>query len=493
MAAVAWSLPRRRARARAASVAKSRGRIPLRPLTLGALAVLIAGAGASAVTTYLEHRAADDLRASITQLQPARDAAAELGDAYAAEKLALQSYLASGAKPLGTAVVAARSSTETLLTQLRAPVGVDSEASTDLTRLASAGTAWQDDVVHRALAARKHGALSASAAKRWQQRVTNEFARDTGVQLSALTQRLEDLQKDSLAQLSRAQYRADLASYLALGFALLVAALTVLVLRRLFTGPLEQLVVDVNAIADGEFEHEVTPGGAREIALAGRAVAHMRDQFMRNSRRLVDAQRVATMRSERDRMAADLHDLTLQDVYAIGLGLEALAMRHPAAAADLDVLAEDVRRMDRELRAVVFAITEDPDTGPLSAVITQLVVDSRRALGFAPALSLHGAVDLASGSAAGRQLLAALRESLSNVARHAHATSVSVTIALTGGGRSILRMVVTDDGIGTSGDDTPGNGLRNLIARAESHGGEATVMPVAGGGTSVDWWVPVTE
>jgi signal transduction histidine kinase len=149
--------------------------------------------------------------------------------------------------------------------------------------------------------------------------------------------------------------------------------------------------------------------------------------------------------------------------------------------------------MDRELRTIVFAIEQDPEIGDLSAIVTQLVIDGRRALGFAPVLSFHGNVDAVKDTEQARELLAALRESLGNIARHAQATAASITVAFTGGQDSILRLSVIDDGVGQTCGSVAGNGLRNLAARAERFGGNAAILPVTGGGTCVDWWVPVTR
>jgi signal transduction histidine kinase len=200
-----------------------------------------------------------------------------------------------------------------------------------------------------------------------------------------------------------------------------------------------------------------------------------------------------TIQDERERMAADLHDLTLQDVYALGLTLDSVRMRHPGLAGELDVLIEDTRRMDRELRAIVFAVGNDTDSEELTTLVTRLAIDSRRVLGFAPSVHFQGAVDAAGDNDAARQLLMALRESLSNIARHAQATAASITVALTGGPEFVLRMMVTDNGVGPAEAAVAGNGLRNLVSRAERRGGEAEMSAAADGGTQIDWWIPVNR
>ena len=81
-----------------------------------------------------------------------------------------------------------------------------------------------------------------------------------------------------------------------------------------------------------------------------------------------------------------------------------------------------------------------------------------------------------------------MRESLSNVARHARATAVEVQITVT----DVLTVTVADDGVGFDPTARRGNGVRNLRERAEAHGGTATLEPGADGGTVVTWAVPLT-
>jgi signal transduction histidine kinase len=87
-------------------------------------------------------------------------------------------------------------------------------------------------------------------------------------------------------------------------------------------------------------------------------------------------------------------------------------------------------------------------------------------------------------------LTASLREALGNVARHSQATVVSVELIVH---NYTLTMRVIDNGIGIPQDaqSSPGNGLRNLSTRAETHGGTCALIPIESGGTLVEWIVPV--
>ena len=83
---------------------------------------------------------------------------------------------------------------------------------------------------------------------------------------------------------------------------------------------------------------------------------------------------------------------------------------------------------------------------------------------------------------------AVLREALSNVARHAAASTVELEVQVVG---DELRVRVSDDGLGIAPDHRRGNGLDNIETRARDHRGGSTILPRSGGGTVVTWWAPL--
>ena len=110
------------------------------------------------------------------------------------------------------------------------------------------------------------------------------------------------------------------------------------------------------------------------------------------------------------------------------------------------------------------------------------------ALGFDPTLMLDGPVDLLVPQGVGEQMLAVLRESMSNAAQHAGATALKVTVSVT---VDEACLEVRDNGVGLS----PGgrrSGLTNLARRATDLGGSFEACTVADpGGTRVRWRVPL--
>jgi signal transduction histidine kinase len=108
-------------------------------------------------------------------------------------------------------------------------------------------------------------------------------------------------------------------------------------------------------------------------------------------------------------------------------------------------------------------------------------------MGLRPSLDLVGPIDSAVPADLRPDVLAVLREALSNVVRHAMASDVRVSIGVDGGRLTIM---VSDDGVGVPEDATR-SGLENLLGRARRRGGSFEVRPNTPRGTLVDWSVPI--
>ena len=205
------------------------------------------------------------------------------------------------------------------------------------------------------------------------------------------------------------------------------------------------------------------------------------------ARARADQQRAALL-DERERIAADLHDHVIQRLFASGLSLQALAATlRPGGATDR-VLATvaDLDATISQIRTAIFALQQPPQATPrgLRARLLDVVTDVTPALGFEPALRFSGLIDTLPATLTD-DLLAVLREALTNAARHAHATSVEVELTAT---TDRLTLDVRDDGSGI-GDATRRSGLANLRHRAERHGGALTVDS-GPAGTRLVWIVP---
>nr|WP_315987653.1 GAF domain-containing protein [Actinomadura sp. HBU206391] len=192
---------------------------------------------------------------------------------------------------------------------------------------------------------------------------------------------------------------------------------------------------------------------------------------------------------DRDRIAKDLHDTVIQRLFAIAMMLMSaikitqkrdVAVRVQRAVDDLDDTI-------RQIRSTIFALQASPDSEQTLRSRLYGVIDSAaESLGFAPAVRLDGLLDTAVDEVTGEHLVAVLQEALSNVARHAHATRVDVTVVA--GSDLLLR--VADDGVGIP-EGGRRSGLRNMADRAKSLGGDFEARARESGGTILEWRVPL--
>jgi signal transduction histidine kinase len=203
-----------------------------------------------------------------------------------------------------------------------------------------------------------------------------------------------------------------------------------------------------------------------------------------------DAERLAIFQ-DRDRIARDLHDLVIQRLYATGMSLQGAMplLTRPEAVTRVSSAVDALDETIREIRSAIFSLQSRGDAKHhgLRARVLEVVDEMTAALGFAPSLRLVGPLDEAVPPGTGEHMLSALREALSNAARHAAAGRVDVTVEV--GDELVLK--VGDDGAGM-GQSTRRSGLANMAERAADLGGKLVVGPAEGGGTRLDWRVPVS-
>jgi signal transduction histidine kinase len=202
-----------------------------------------------------------------------------------------------------------------------------------------------------------------------------------------------------------------------------------------------------------------------------------------------DAERLAILQ-DRDRIARDLHDLVIQRLYATGMSLQGAMplLTRPEAVSRVSGAVDALDETIREIRSAIFSLQARGDSRPhgLRAQVLDVVGEMSVPLGFAPSLRLVGPLDETVPSEVGEHLLGALREGLSNAARHAHASQVDVTVQAD----SELALRVRDNGTGM-GTSTRRSGLANLAERAAEMDGKLEITPAGGGGTQLDWRVPL--
>ncbi len=194
---------------------------------------------------------------------------------------------------------------------------------------------------------------------------------------------------------------------------------------------------------------------------------------------------------ERERIARDLHDDVIQRVFAAGLSLQSTAQlsREPQVVERLMQTIDDLDVTIRQVRSAIFQLHQSRigETSVRADIMT-VCAESSRALGFDPVCVIKGPVETAVSGAVAGHLVLALREALSNVARHAHASKVDVEVSAA---HNVLTLDVVDDGVGTNDHHRPGNGIENMTNRARNLGGTMTLIAPPEGGTRVLWVVPL--
>ncbi|MFI9050605.1 GAF domain-containing sensor histidine kinase [Streptomyces sp. NPDC053427] len=243
--------------------------------------------------------------------------------------------------------------------------------------------------------------------------------------------------------------------------------------------------------------------GARQYTAAERTLATQFAAQAALALVLADAQRDRerlAVFEDRDRIARDLHDLVIQRLFATGMMLESAHRKAmvPEVTRGVGKAVDELDVTIQEIRTAIFALQQGPAEAP-SGLRTRVLREIGTAavpLGFQPSANFVGPVDSLVGERTGKNLIAALREALSNAFRHAQASRIEVvvdsTITLPDGSEGV-RLTVADDGIGIP-EGGRRSGLKNLARRAEALGGSSTYGPglgEGGSGTKVTWEAPL--
>ncbi|HET8716348.1 MAG TPA: GAF domain-containing protein [Nocardioidaceae bacterium] len=242
--------------------------------------------------------------------------------------------------------------------------------------------------------------------------------------------------------------------------------------------------------ANGVLLVSLEPGGhtlGREEAELLASFADQASLALDRAQAVADRQELMLI-SDRDRIARDLHDLVIQRLFATGLQLQGarriavsdgVAERLDQAVADLDVTIRDIR-------STIFELQHAHELS-LRADVRGVVREYIPVLGFTPLVRTSGPLDSAVPEQLGKQLLAVLREALSNVARHSEADAAAVEVSALDG-QLVLR--VTDNGAGLPADRQE-SGLRNARRRAADHGGTLRMLSEEPHGTTLEWTAPL--
>lgn len=195
---------------------------------------------------------------------------------------------------------------------------------------------------------------------------------------------------------------------------------------------------------------------------------------------------------DRERIARDLHDTVVQRLFATGMSLQGGArlvrVDPDAAVARIETAVDDLDVTVKHIRSAIFALEATRvSTDGLRDRVLALVRQAAGPLGFEPKVLFDGPLDTGVSEEVGAEMLATLREALSNVARHAHATRVEIELVAD----QQLELRVADDGVGpAAARATRGHGLKNMATRAARLGGRLELRARQPTGTALEWRVP---
>ena len=189
--------------------------------------------------------------------------------------------------------------------------------------------------------------------------------------------------------------------------------------------------------------------------------------------RLQERLRSIAVGEDRERIARDLHDSVIQDLFAVGLALQGIAERvtDSAAAATIDASVDRLDGVVEALRAYIFQLRTSGDRRQLDDRLQELV--SRMGSAYPASVTLEIAIARLPTGQLEDEVVKFVTEALSNALRHSRGTRVEVVVDADD---DSAQVVVSDNGAGFDPSLTAtGMGLANLSARAEGLGGEVQV------------------
>jgi signal transduction histidine kinase len=199
------------------------------------------------------------------------------------------------------------------------------------------------------------------------------------------------------------------------------------------------------------------------------------------------AQARSALLEDRDRIARDMHDHVIQRLFATGLSLQSAA-RHavnPVTRERVEVAVDELDAAIKDIRNSIFALHRVDFGSGIRGELDEIVASATTSMGFTPEFVVEGLL-IGLPEPVEVDLVAVVREGLSNIARHAHATSARVHVAVA----KDLTVEISDNGVGAD----PGvvrSGLSNLERRATASGGTFKVSANHPSGLILHWSVPV--
>ncbi|HXX58824.1 MAG TPA: cache domain-containing protein [Thermodesulfovibrionales bacterium] len=297
---------------------------------------------------------------------------------------------------------------------------------------------------------------------------------------------------------------------------------------RSIVKPIKELIHATDRIAKGELSTPLSPEGADEVGILGRSFETMRMRLVesiervkkynielearvrertaqiRESRKRIQnllKKIISTQEDERKRIARELHDLTIQELSAILMRVD-ICKLYPENLTVEKI--DEIRRIVLNALDGVHTITQNlrpsvlDDLG-LQAAIKRLLEMNLGEKGINYYFTATGLHDMRFGPEIETSLFRIIQEAVVNIARHANAENVTVTMEISGNAVSVR---IEDDGEGFDVDsllhqtihykkDGRGLGLLGMTERAASIEGTLCISSTPGRGTKMTLDVPL--
>lgn len=281
------------------------------------------------------------------------------------------------------------------------------------------------------------------------------------------------------------------------GLVLFLAALWVI--YRQITRPISRLSAGVRAATSGAAPGTLDVHGPAEVSalaedftslISAAAERRALAERLQRAERAESQERELRLLADRDRIARGLHDTVIRQVFATGLSLASLSQSITGGEPRrrLEEAIGELDRVAQQIRNVVFASPAGP-SGSVRDQVLAVAAGSAGELGFQAPAAFTGPVDSLPAYLAD-QMLATLRESLSAIATHASPHHAEISVIT----NHELTLVIQHDGTTLDpADQTGGTALDAARARAERLGGRFTTQPREGGGTRLEWHIPLPK
>ena len=205
-----------------------------------------------------------------------------------------------------------------------------------------------------------------------------------------------------------------------------------------------------------------------------------------------DAEATLERYAIRDSIARDLHDDLIQSIYAIGLGMRVSSDDAAVLRGRLDTATGELNEVIRDLRAYIAQLSRGAEgltTTGLTAMRIEALIRGHSVPQWQYSIELG---QESVGPRLERQLYLIVREAVSNVHRHASATTARLTLERH---EDVISLEIRDEGRGFDRRAVPEGtvGLRSLEERVADIGGSIIIDSAIGSGTTISATFPIQE